>query len=103
MNINDVKETRAPVEGEPFGDDEQVEVLVEDLFIEQYPAGGMMTQPMKSRGAPLGARPRRRLGKRIVMGVLAIGMLAVVTAIFGASGRKTSRLARMLRKRRFAI
>ncbi len=71
MNVNRPNEP-----GSMASDDEPVEVLVEDLFIEEYPPGIVQLES-ENRGLETRRRTRGRIAK-ILLGVLAIGAIAML-------------------------
>ena len=99
MNINEPREP-ASTEGGQFGDDEQVEVLVEDLFIEEYdPKSALATERERDRGRIARVMsPIRARKKPIFGGLLAIGGLALVALLLGSRSRKQTPMARLFHK-----
>jgi hypothetical protein len=96
MNIN---EPREPIstEGGQFGDDDHVEVLVEDLFIEDYQTPLTLVPKPERRRARV-ARVMRTRATSLIGGVAAIGGLVLATMFFTGRRRKTSALARVFLK-----
>jgi hypothetical protein len=99
MNRDEPREP-SPTEGEIVGD-EHVEVLVEDLFVEDY------TSPV--RGSPdLAMAPDRSLAKvhrsirtkakSLLRGLLALGGLALAALFLSSRRRKRSRISLALDK-----
>lgn len=101
MNTNEPREP-ASTEGAQLGDDERVDVLVEDLFIEEYPPA--IGEPTEAKRALAPARRITR-GKGIVGGMLLLGLFGIVAMLFARpkAVRKMARhYMRMLpRKYRF--
>lgn len=79
MNTNEPREP-ASTEGAQLGNDERVEVLVEDLFIEEYPA--MPERGPERRRALVPARRKMTRGKGIALGAIALGVIALVGFFF---------------------
>ena len=99
MNTN---EPREPVstEGGQFGDDDHVEVLVEDLFIEDYQTP-LTLPPEQARGARQRgrvARVMRRSATSLIGGIAAIGGLVLATLFLTGRRRKVSGLSRLFHK-----
>jgi hypothetical protein len=98
MNTEEPREP-ASTEGGQFGDDERVEVLVEDLFIEEYDPNAVQASPAKERGRFARAMsPLRTRKKPIVGGILALTGLALAAMLFSGRSRKTSRISRLLHR-----
>ncbi|MDF2694904.1 MAG: hypothetical protein K0S65_3287 [Labilithrix sp.] len=101
MNIDKPREPVSTEEGQ-IGDDERVEVLVEDLFIEQYdPQSALATERGSKNERGRIARvmsPIRARKKPILGGLLAIGGLTLAAMLIGTRSRKRSRLSRLLLK-----
>lgn len=101
MSINEPREP-ASTEGGQTTDD-QVEVLVEDLFIEEYEAPLTLApdrpaaKERKSRMARA-VRPIRTRVKPLIAGLLALGGLAIATLILRAYQRKATRFSRLLHR-----
>ena len=77
MNTNEPREP-ASTEGAQLGDDERVDVLVEDLFIEEYPPA--IGEEMEEKRALAPARRMTR-GKGILGGIVALGILGMVAML----------------------
>lgn len=92
MNTNDPREP-ASTEGGQFGDDDNVEVLVEDLFIEDY-------QTPLAPQRQLAPRERGRIARIVknatplVMGIAAVGGFVLAMLLLGSHHRKPSRMLR---------
>lgn len=99
MNTNEPREPLSS-EGGQLGDADRVEVMVEDLFIEEYPP---VVAPEKEVGRLARAvRPLRGRKKSLLAGLAALGALALVT-LFSASARpRKTRLRRLLHTLGFA-
>lgn len=109
MNPNDEPRepvsTKAPASADEVQyDDERVEVLVEDLFIEAYPPPSPAPAPAEAapdvkRGRLARAvSPLRGRKKSVLSGLLSLGALAVVSLLFGGRRRRQSRVARMFHR-----
>lgn len=95
MSINEPREPAPTTE-------EQIEVLVEDLFIEEYevpmaraserPAAGEQKSRMGRRGRG------RACAKSLVTGLLALGGLAIATLILRMYQRRATRSSRLLHR-----
>ena len=96
MNSN---EPREPIstEGGQFGDDDHVEVLVEDLFIEDYQTPLTLPKTPERRRSRVG-RVMRKRATSLVGGVAAIGGLVLATLFFAGRRRKVSGLSRLFLK-----
>ena len=95
MSTNEPQEP-VSTEGAQPDDDERVDVLVEDLFIEEFP---VLRQTNMERAAP--TRHAKGRATRVILGLLAlsaVGALAL-TAMLIAGSRPTfrSRVAQALR------
>ncbi|MBX3258326.1 MAG: hypothetical protein KIS78_31310 [Labilithrix sp.] len=102
MNVDEPREPTS-TEGTELGDGEPVEVLVEDLFIEEYETPLVQASDPRSvererSRLARAVRPLRSHGKSLLAGLLALGGLALAT-LFLNSGRKrkVSRLSRLVR------
>ncbi len=98
MNTN---EPREPIstEGGQFGDDDHVEVLVEDLFIEEYQTPLTLPQePQRERRRARVARIMRRRETSLIGGIAAIGGLVLAALFLKGRRRKASGLSRVLFK-----
>ena len=103
MNTN---EPREPIstEGGQFGDEDHVEVLVEDLFIEDYqtPLTLPSDRPMMKKQGRLrrAVQPIRNNASSVIGGLLAIGGLALAMIFLADRRRKVKRsaLARLFAK-----
>ena len=98
MNSN---EPREPVstEGAQFGDDDHVEVLVEDLFIEDYQTP--LTLPAehpRHRHRGRVSRVMRRSATSLLGGIAAVGGLVLAALFFKGRRRKVSGLSRLFLK-----
>ncbi len=94
-----MSEPREPLstEGGQFGDDDHVEVLVEDLFIEDYQTPlTLPAQPERRRSRV--ARAMRTRATSLVGGIAAVGGLVLATLFFTGRRRKTSGLSRLFLK-----
>ncbi|HVH48187.1 MAG TPA: hypothetical protein VM925_37900 [Labilithrix sp.] len=82
------------------GADDHVEVLVEDLFIEEYQAPLALPSDRELREASrLGtAGPIRSRAKSLLGGLLALGGLAFATLFLSGRRRKVSALSRLFLK-----
>ena len=97
MNTNEPREP-ASSEGAQFGDDDHVEVLVEDLFIEDYQTPlTLAPQPERRERGRVG-RVMRKRATSLLGGVAAIGGLVLATLFFSGRRRKPSRLSRLFLK-----
>lgn len=95
MSPNETKESIA-TGGGPLGDD-HVEVLVEDLFIEDYPrpeAGGCAPS---ERGGRV-ARVMRSRVTSLLSGVVALAGLALAALVLAGRRRRASMIPRLYRK-----
>ena len=98
MNTNEPREP-ASTEGAQFGDDDHVEVLVEDLFIEDYQTPlTLAPQHPERRGRGRVARAMRKRAPSLLGSVAAIGGLLVATLFFSGRRRKVSGLSRLFLK-----
>ncbi|MBX3214475.1 MAG: hypothetical protein KF850_20735 [Labilithrix sp.] len=102
MNIDEPREPTS-TEGRELGADEPVEVLVEDLFIEEYETPLVQARDPMSREKgrsrlSRAVRPLRSNGKPLLAGLLALGGLALASLLFGGRRRKASRLSQLVRK-----
>jgi len=96
MNIDDPREPIS-TEGGQFGDDDHVEVLVEDLFIEDYQTPlALAERPERHRGRM--ARVMRKRATSLIGGVAAIGGLVLVTLFFSGRRRRPSAMSRLFLK-----
>ena len=103
MNINEPTEPGRDEEtsSAKFGDDDHVEVLVQDLFIEEYQAPLTLAadKPIGKRGRLHRAvQPIRSNAKSLLGGLFAVGGLALATLFFAGRRRKTSPLTRLFLK-----
>jgi hypothetical protein len=101
MNIDEPRESSSTEEGQ-VGDDERVEVLVEDLFIEEFqtappPEPRERAKAMRAR-ASRAIEPVRGRTKSLMVGLLALGGLALATLFVSGRPRKASMRSRLLRK-----
>jgi hypothetical protein len=90
-------EPREPLstEGDEFADD-HVEVLVEDLFIEEYPTAGLASSPTKERSRLARAvRPLRGGAGALFVGLAILGALTTFALVLD---RRRSPLQRFLRR-----
>ncbi len=102
MSINEPTEPASTEGGLPT--DDQVEVLVEDLFIEEYEAPLTLApdhpaaKERKGRVARA-VRPIRTRAKPLIAGLFALGGLALATLILRAyQQRKATRFSRLLHR-----
>ena len=80
-----------------IGEDDHVEVLVEDLFIEEYdPPLTLAPEPSK-RGGRLASvtRPLRDNAPSLLGGLAALGGLVLLTIFFSARRKKIGALQRL--------
>lgn len=101
MNIKEANELgETSSEGGLFSEDDRVEVLVEDLFIEEYPP---VAEAKRGRLARV-VRPAKAAfahrGRSTVIGVLALGAIMLARLFLG--GRRRSRMSRMIDKLRWS-
>ena len=101
MSINEPREPASTEGGQPA--DDQVEVLVEDLFIEEYETPLTLAPehpPAKERKSRMAraVRPLRTRAKPLIAGLLALGGLAIATLVLRAYQRKATRFSRMLHR-----
>jgi hypothetical protein len=98
MNTNEPREP-ASIEGAQLGDDERVDVLVEDLFIEEYPPA--IGEEIGEKRAL--AKGRRIMsGKGILGGIFALGIIGILAMLFArpkAVRKMGHRYMRMLPRR----
>ncbi|MBX3206486.1 MAG: hypothetical protein KF764_15535 [Labilithrix sp.] len=97
MNIDEPREPSS-TEGRELGDDEPLEVLVEDLFIEEYgePSAIARAESRRAKRRSRLARAVRPLRSRSVLaGLFALGGLALAAMLF-SDRRRPSRLSRLL-------
>lgn len=99
MNTNEPREP-ASTEGAEFGEDDHVEVLVEDLFIEDYqtPLALPIEHPQQQRRRGRVSRVMRRSATSLLGGIAAVGGLVLATLFFTGRRRKVSRLSRLFLK-----
>ena len=115
MNTNEPRPEQAgqpeptssrPSSEEAFADDDHVEVLVEDLFIEEYEAPLTLPteRPVREGEGRLAkaVRPVRDHARSLFGGLLAIGGLALATLLLTGRRHKPSRIARVLHTLRLA-
>jgi hypothetical protein len=98
MDRNEPQEPSSSEGGQP-GDDDHVEVLVEDLFIEEYPEAIAHERSPHERRGRLTRAVRRPFGgraKTLLVGLFALGALAVATLVLSTRRRRASRLTRLL-------
>ena len=98
MNIDD--QTKEAAKERELGGDDHVEVLVEDLFIEEYQAPlelapDVLGRQSEERGRIRAAvEPLRANARSLLGGLLAVGGLAVATLFLAGRRRKVSTLSR---------
>lgn len=100
MNTNEPREPSS-TEGAQFGDDDHVEVLVEDLFIEDYQTPLTLAPQHPERRRHERGRVARAMRKRaptLLGGLAAVGGLVLATLFFSGRRRKPSRLSRLFLK-----
>ena len=104
MNPNEeVEEPVSPTTSQ-FGD--HVEVLVEDLFIEEYPSPLASSGPNKENDKEKEkhgrlarvVKPLKGRGKSLIYGLLAFGALAVASLVLGERERRASRFSRLFHR-----
>src|SRR4051794_720582 len=92
----------ASTEAGPFGDEDHIEVLVEDLFIEEYPPPRPQSNEDKRGRLARATRPLKRRGKSLVFGLLALGAVALASLFFAPRRRRGSRISRMFHRLAFS-